>query len=114
MAEFPGTAEARAAVQHAAGDHLSVGDTVPAVVLPALDSSAPAIRPEDLTGPATLVDFWAVWCTPCRAEVPVIRSAHERFAGRGFDVVSVSFDARREDVHRFRSREPMPWRHATT
>jgi peroxiredoxin len=108
----PGSQAAEVARQSPPGARLQVGDPVPDVPLPALDSTAPDITPDQLAGPATLVDFWAAWCTPCVAEMPTIQAAWERFHDRGFDVVSISFDATRDDVARFRRRYPMPWRHA--
>lgn len=110
--DHPESWAAESARKERPGSRLMVGSRVPDVPLPALDSTAPPIAPADLAGPATLVDFWAAWCTPCVAEMPVIHDAYERFRDRGFDVVSVSFDAYREDVHRFRESYPMPWRHS--
>jgi peroxiredoxin len=106
----PGSQAARAAQRDPPGERLRMGSPVPDVPLPALDSTAPAIT--ELAGPATLVDFWAAWCTPCVAEMPGIHAAWERFRDRGFDVVSVSYDAGRDDVARFREHFPMPWRHS--
>ena len=112
LADYPGSQAARLAEREAPGSRLQVGDRIPDVELPTLDPTAPPIRPGDLAGPATLIDFWAAWCTPCVAEMPVIEAAYERFQDRGFDVVSVSFDASRDDVRRFRQQYPMPWHHA--
>ena len=41
----------------------------------------------------TLVDFWASWCGPCRAEMPNVVKAYEQFKAKGFGVVGVSLDS---------------------
>src|SRR5438270_8474493 len=48
--------------------------------------------PDDYKGKVVLLDFWATWCPPCRAELPRVVAAYNQYHGKGFEVVSVSLD----------------------
>nr|WP_293872295.1 TlpA disulfide reductase family protein [Flavobacterium sp.] len=43
-------------------------------------------------GKVTLIDFWASWCAPCRAENPNVVALYSEFHSKGFNIISVSLD----------------------
>src|SRR5690606_1724849 len=47
-------------------------------------------------GKVVLVDFWATWCGPCRAEVPNVIKMYQAYHDKGFDVVGISLDEKPE------------------
>ena len=71
----------------------------PAIELPRLDGSRFSLA--DRKGRFTLVNFWALWCAPCRLEMPALARLKKRMVGRGLDVVAVNLGDKPEAVTRF-------------
>jgi thiol-disulfide isomerase/thioredoxin len=55
----------------------------------------------DLRGQVVLVNFWATWCPPCRAEMPAIQSAYEQYDEQGFTVLAVNMREQPQQVQQF-------------
>ncbi|MCA9219743.1 MAG: TlpA family protein disulfide reductase, partial [Planctomycetales bacterium] len=45
-----------------------------------------------LEGKVVLVDFWATWCGPCRAEFPNMKEAYAKYKDKGFEIIGVNLD----------------------
>ena len=48
------------------------------------------IRLSDLRGRAVILNFWASWCPPCRAEMPAIQAVHEKYSAEDLIVVAIN------------------------
>lgn len=79
----------------------------------AKDTNGKSVSLDDYRGRVVLIDFWATWCSPCVAEVPVLKAVYEKYKARGFEVLSISLDDEdtQPGVAAFVKRNKMDWRH---
>ncbi|MBS1157728.1 MAG: Peroxiredoxin [Proteobacteria bacterium] len=71
---------------------LQVGQPLPAIALRSLDGRSMSFSP---SGGPYLLNFWATWCPPCRAEMAALDRVHRALAGRGLKVLGISVDTDR-------------------
>lgn len=71
----------------------------PALVLPSLEGGMAKL--DDLRGRVVLVNFWAVWCPPCRKEMPSMSRLADKLAGKPFTILGVNVGETPEEIRAF-------------
>ena len=73
------------------------------------DISGKAVRLRDLRGQVVLINLWATWCPPCRAEMPDLAAVYNTYKSEGFVILGVDDQERKETVTDFISHNPRPY-----
>jgi len=83
-------------------DYSLLGKPAPTFELTAVseEKDGKTIKLTDYKGKIVLLNFWASWCGPCRAEMPTLTKLQERYKNRSFTVVGLAMESQ-EDAKKF-------------
>ena len=85
-----------------------IGKTVPD--FSAMDLEGNPISLEQYHGKVVLLDFWAVWCAPCIAEMPNVIKVYDTYKDEGFDIIGISLDTDEDRLRNYLKENDIPWR----
>ncbi len=90
---------------------LAIGKMAPDFSQP--DPTGKPVTLSQFKGQWVLLDFWASWCKPCRAENPTLKKAFQAFKDKGFTILSVSIDTDKDAWLKAIVTDKMFWSHAS-
>jgi peroxiredoxin len=86
---------------------INIGALAPEISLKNPDGKLIALS--SLKGKVVLLDFWASWCRPCRAENPNVVRLYNKYKNKGFTVYSVSLDQNKDKWLAAISQDKLTW-----
>jgi thiol-disulfide isomerase/thioredoxin len=109
--DFPDSKRAKMLTQQAAAKKLRAS-LVEGAKFPDFDVKDTAGKPlaiANYKGKVVLLDFWATWCPPCRAELPNVIKTYEAYHNKGFEIIGISLDREEQKLASFIKEKNMAW-----
>ncbi len=94
-----------------AATRTGIGAQAPEIVISTPDGET--IRLSDFRGKVTMIDFWASWCKPCRAENPNVVRVYNQYKDKGFEIFGVSLDRDKQQWLDAIKQDGLTWKHGS-
>jgi len=79
------------------------------IVLRGMGTNGKTVDLAQYKGRTVLIQYWATWCQPCKADMLQLKDLQAKYGKAGFSVVGVNLDTDKQDLAAFLKENPLPW-----